>query len=153
MPESCPVIFVPGITATYLEDRDPLPPETIWSALTKDYERAAPHPDDLRYEAREPAKAVPGQIYETAYKEFVEEVIDRAKVMRNYFPGYAAAPKVNLAGHFTGRGDPHDNTWGRPPPGVSDADWKPPVAGLRPKRRLQKPGALTDAPRASTRSA
>ena len=43
-----PGIVVPGIIATYLRDDYPLPPETIWAVLNKDYERAALHPDNLR---------------------------------------------------------------------------------------------------------
>ena len=40
MPLSNPVIVIPGITANYLRDDYTLPPETIWSVLTKSYERA-----------------------------------------------------------------------------------------------------------------
>ncbi len=69
-----PVIVVPGITASYLEDAYPLPPETIWSVLNKDYRRASLHPDNLRYEAAEPALVRPGQIYEIAYRELVAEL-------------------------------------------------------------------------------
>ena len=69
-----PVIVIPGITATYLEDRYNLPHETIWAVITKDYERAALHPDDLRYEAREPALVRSGQLYEIAYEELIEEL-------------------------------------------------------------------------------
>jgi len=69
-----PVIFIPGITAAYLDDRYPLPPETIWSVLTKEYERAALHPDDIRYEAIEPALVRSGQLFEIAYRELIEEV-------------------------------------------------------------------------------
>ena len=69
-----PVIVVPGITATYLRDEYPLPPEYIWTVIKKDYERVALHPNNLRYEAREPARLMPGQIYEIAYEELVEEL-------------------------------------------------------------------------------
>ncbi len=71
-----PVIVLPGVTATYLEDRYPIAPELIWAVLTKNYERAVLHPDDpeLRYELREPARVTPGQVYEVAYKELVEEL-------------------------------------------------------------------------------
>lgn len=69
-----PTIVVPGVTASYLEDAYPLPPERVWSVLTKEYERVALHPDDLRYEAAEPARVLPGQIFEVAYKELVEEL-------------------------------------------------------------------------------
>jgi pimeloyl-ACP methyl ester carboxylesterase len=69
-----PVIVIPGITATYLADQYPLPPEAIWTVLTKDYERASLHPDDTRFEALEPARVVPGQVYEIAYRELIEEL-------------------------------------------------------------------------------
>jgi pimeloyl-ACP methyl ester carboxylesterase len=71
-----PVIVVPGITATYLDDRYPLPPETIWKVLdgSKDYSRAALHPDDTRYEAQQPSLVRPGQLYEDCYRELIEEL-------------------------------------------------------------------------------
>lgn len=69
-----PVIFVPGITATYLKDEYKLPPDFVWTVLTKDYEKVALHPDDLRYEVQEPARLRPDQMYEIAYKELVEEL-------------------------------------------------------------------------------
>jgi pimeloyl-ACP methyl ester carboxylesterase len=78
-----PVIVIPGITAAYLDDRYPLPPETIWSVLSKDYERAALHPDDLRYEAIEPALVRGGQLFEIAYSELIEEVRHNLKETEN----------------------------------------------------------------------
>jgi pimeloyl-ACP methyl ester carboxylesterase len=42
--------------------------------VTKDYERVALHPNDLRYEAQEPARVRPGELYEVAYKEMVAEL-------------------------------------------------------------------------------
>jgi pimeloyl-ACP methyl ester carboxylesterase len=74
MPLPRPVIVVPGITATHLRDFYTLPPDTIWSVVDHDYERAALHPDDLRWEAHEPAQVAPDQIFEVAYKELVEEL-------------------------------------------------------------------------------
>jgi pimeloyl-ACP methyl ester carboxylesterase len=74
MPLPDPVIVVPGITANYLQDEYPLPPELIWTVLNLDYERAALHPDDLRYDAIEPALIRPGQLYEIAYKEMINEL-------------------------------------------------------------------------------
>ena len=71
MPLPDPVIVVPGITAAYLQDQYPLPPEDIWTVLHLDYQRAALHPDNLLYEAGEPALVRPGQLYEIAYKEMV----------------------------------------------------------------------------------
>ncbi len=35
--------------------------------------------------------------------------------------------------HFTGRPDPHGNTWGRRAPGVAQKDWDPPIKGLDDK--------------------
>ena len=69
-----PVIVVPAITATYLQDRYILPPDDIWTVLSNNYERAALHPDDLRYEAIEPALVRPGQVYEVVYKELINEL-------------------------------------------------------------------------------
>lgn len=69
-----PVIVIPGITATYLRDEYPLPPEQVWTVLTKKFERVTQHPDDARYEAAEPARVVPDQIYEVAYRELIQEL-------------------------------------------------------------------------------
>ena len=69
-----PVIVVPGITATYLQDEYPLPTEDIWKVIKQDYERIVLHPDDLRYEALEPARVQPGQVFEIAYEELIKEL-------------------------------------------------------------------------------
>jgi pimeloyl-ACP methyl ester carboxylesterase len=69
-----PVIVIPGVTATYLRDEYPLPPEVVWSVLQRDYARLSLHPDNTRYEAQEPARVQPGHIFEVAYKELVEEL-------------------------------------------------------------------------------
>ena len=78
-----PVIFVPAVIATYLRDLYPIPPETIWSVLTTDYERAALHPDDIAdkvaakkrvFEASEPTQIVPDEAYEIIYRELIEEL-------------------------------------------------------------------------------
>ncbi|MBI3513818.1 MAG: alpha/beta hydrolase [Proteobacteria bacterium] len=69
-----PTIVVPGITAAYLRDSYPLPPEDVWTVLTKDYGRVSLHPDNLRYEAQEPALIASGQVYEVAYRELIEEL-------------------------------------------------------------------------------
>ena len=59
-----PVIVIPGITATNLVDDYPLKADEIWTMVfNKDYERVALHPDDLRYEAVEPAHVVAGRIF------------------------------------------------------------------------------------------
>ncbi len=74
MPLPYPVIVVPGITATYLKDDYQLPPEYVWTVMTKKYESLALHPNDLRYEAQEPARLKSDQLYEIAYKELIEEL-------------------------------------------------------------------------------
>ncbi len=143
MPYPAPVIIVPGITASQLRDEYVLPPDIVWSAiLNKEYERLALHPDNVRFEATEPARIAPDYIFEVAYKElvnelrhnlreqedkpvpvfpfsydwrqplemietqlaaFVEEVIERTKLLRHYYEGgYTADPKVNLVGHSMG---------------------------------------------------
>ncbi len=138
-----PVIVVPGITATQLRDEYVLPPETVWSAvLNRDYSRIALHPDNVRYEALEPARIAPDNIFEIAYREllselrynlrehedvpvpvfpfsydwrqpvgmieeqlsvFVDEVIERTKLLKHYYEaGYADKPMVSLVGHSMG---------------------------------------------------
>lgn len=137
-----PVIVVPGITASYLEDDYRLPPETVWSVTTKSYERSSLHPDDPRYEAIEPARVRSGQVFEIAYREmiaelrhnlrtgedrpvpvypfgydwrkplaeteaallaFIDEVIDRTKLLRHYDASeWADRPRVSLVGHSMG---------------------------------------------------
>ena len=74
MPLSNPVIVIPGITANYLRDDYSLPPETVWSVLTKEYERSSLHPDNVRYEAIEPARVQPDQLFEVVYKELIDEL-------------------------------------------------------------------------------
>ena len=80
MPLPNPVIVIPGITAVYLRDMYPLPPESIYEVMewSKDYGRAAVHPDSRKLpkwlEAQEPAKVIPDQIFEISYKELVEEL-------------------------------------------------------------------------------
>ncbi len=75
-PPPSPVIVVPGVTATWLRDHYPLPPEMIWGVLepSKRYERAQMHPSDLRYEASQPADVRADQVYEVAYAELIEEL-------------------------------------------------------------------------------
>jgi pimeloyl-ACP methyl ester carboxylesterase len=71
-----PVIVIPGVTATYLWDEYPIPPEYVWKVLgfSKKYKRVALHPNNLKYEAKEPARLQPGQLYEIAYEEIIEEL-------------------------------------------------------------------------------
>lgn len=78
-----PVIIVPGVTATDLLDEYELPPDTVWSSiLAKNYKRITLHPNDLRYEAQEPARVIPSHIFEIAYKEMISEL--RHNLQRKY---------------------------------------------------------------------
>ena len=74
MPLPNPVIVVPGITATNLRDEYPIPPKSVWTVLSKHFQRITPHPDDLRYEVKEPARVVSDQVIEIVYEELVEEL-------------------------------------------------------------------------------
>jgi pimeloyl-ACP methyl ester carboxylesterase len=68
-----PVIVVPGITATTLSDYYPLPPEELWTAvLAKKYQRIALHPDDVRYEAVEPARVQPENVFALVYGDLID---------------------------------------------------------------------------------
>lgn len=75
-----PVIVVPGITATYLRDEYPVDHDYVWKVIKKDFQRIALHPNNTKYEAIEPARVVPGQVYEIAYKEMIEELRYNLKV-------------------------------------------------------------------------
>jgi len=69
-----PVIFVPGITGTYLRDEYALPPDRVWGVIEHNYVRVALHPDDPRYEAVEPARVRADSIFELPYKEIIQEL-------------------------------------------------------------------------------
>ena len=78
MPElPSPVIVVPGITASDLHDEYELPPEAVWSTLRKKrHERITLHPQDRRYELREPARVAPRGPFPLVYEELIEELRD-----------------------------------------------------------------------------
>jgi pimeloyl-ACP methyl ester carboxylesterase len=137
-----PVIVLPGVTGTQLRDEYQLPPDIVWSVLRHEYARIILHPDNPRYEATQPARIQPDNVFDIAYKElvqelrynlrqqedkavpvflfgydwrqplelivgqfaqFVDEVIERTKLLRHYAEdGYADDPKVNLVGHSMG---------------------------------------------------
>ncbi len=72
-----PVIFLPGIMGSTLRDEYALSPENVWSVLkaaTKNYDRITLHPDDLRYELREPARVVKDEVFGLFYGEIIEEL-------------------------------------------------------------------------------
>ncbi|MGB8983590.1 MAG: hypothetical protein WCC12_17105 [Anaerolineales bacterium] len=69
-----PVIFVPGITGTYLRDEYQLSPERVWGVTGHDYARVALHPDAPRYEALEPARIRADSIFEVPYRELIQEL-------------------------------------------------------------------------------
>lgn len=69
-----PVIIVPGITASILQDDYPLRTEDVWSMVfNKEYDRIALHPDDIRYEAKEPAHIITGRIF-AIYNDLIEQL-------------------------------------------------------------------------------
>lgn len=152
-----PVILVPGLTASYLMDHYPLPPEETWSERTflgavvgvrREFERLSIHPDSpflypdkQRYEVRQPSRMMVGQVFQVAYRElieelreelperrqgpvpvfpfsydwrqplyqveenlkvFIDEVIDRTRLLGRNQPHYSGCNSVNLIGHSMG---------------------------------------------------
>lgn len=72
-----PVILIPGITATNLRDQYPLKPEMVWELgviSTKKYERITLHPNNMKFEADEPARVRSDYLTPIAYNEIVEEL-------------------------------------------------------------------------------
>lgn len=70
-----PVVIIPGMTATELRDIYPAPPEPVWGvAGPRAHERVALHPDDLRYEEREPAQVRPVEPFAIPYQEMAREL-------------------------------------------------------------------------------
>ena len=72
-----PTIVIPGITASVLHDEYELPPEAVWTAVrTKRYDRITLHPEDQRYELREPARVSSGGPFPLIYEDLAEELRD-----------------------------------------------------------------------------
>ncbi len=72
-----PVIVIPGITASDLHDEYELPPEAVWTtALRRRYDRVTLHPEDQRYELREPARVMPRGPFPLIYEDLIEELRD-----------------------------------------------------------------------------
>ncbi|MGH9464831.1 MAG: lipase/acyltransferase domain-containing protein [Thermoanaerobaculia bacterium] len=70
-----PVVVVPGIPGSTLEDAYPLPPEELWTALlNREYERLALHSDDPRYEASEPALVRAGHLFVLGYSAWLRSL-------------------------------------------------------------------------------
>ena len=69
-----PVIVIPGITATNLRDEYPVGPEGVWAMLGKDWDRVQLHPDDVRYEQREPARVRADTVFGYPYGGFIEDL-------------------------------------------------------------------------------
>lgn len=74
MPLPNPVIVIPGITASDLRDEYSTETERIWSLLSKQYDRVYLHPDNVRYEARQPAIIRPDRVWGVVYTELVAEL-------------------------------------------------------------------------------
>lgn len=72
-----PVIVIPGITASDLHDEYELPPEAVWTtALRRRYDRVTLHPEDQRYELREPARVMPRGPFPLVYEDLIDELRD-----------------------------------------------------------------------------
>lgn len=69
-----PVVVVPGITATNLRDEYPVDPEGVWGMVRKSWERIQLHPDDVRWEQREPARVRADAVFGFPYGDLVEEL-------------------------------------------------------------------------------
>lgn len=72
-----PVIFLPGIMGSTLRDEYQVSPDTVWSvgkAAFKSYDRITLHPDDLRFEVKEPARVVRDHVFSLFYGEIIEEL-------------------------------------------------------------------------------
>ena len=76
-----PVIVVPGITATDMQDDYSLPPEKVWTTIwPRKHDRLALYPSppssefDRLYELREPALIRSGGPFPLVYREMVEEL-------------------------------------------------------------------------------
>lgn len=69
-----PVIVVPGITATNLRDEYPVTPEGVWGILRKSWDRVQLHPDDVRYEQREPARVRADTVFSFPYGNFISDL-------------------------------------------------------------------------------
>ncbi len=67
-----PVIVLPGITATSLHDEYPTSREDVWTmVMNQEFDRLKLHPDNLHYEAIEPAHIVPGRLFGTVYGDLI----------------------------------------------------------------------------------
>lgn len=69
-----PVVVVPGITASHLRDEYPVDPEGVWGILRRSWERVQLHPDDVRWEQREPARVRADAVFGFPYGELVDEL-------------------------------------------------------------------------------
>lgn len=69
-----PVVVVPGITATHLRDEYPVDPEGVWGMVRKSWERIQLHPDDPRWEQREPARVRADAVFGFPYGDLVKEL-------------------------------------------------------------------------------
>ena len=65
------------MTASVLHDEYELPPEAVWTTMLKRrYDRVTLHPDDQRYELREPARVAHGGPFPLIYEDLIAELRD-----------------------------------------------------------------------------
>lgn len=87
-----PVIVVPGITATSLDDFYALPPQHVWSTLWhKQYHRLPLHPDDQRYDALEPALIGPVSPASLVYGDLIQALRHELGPDENHAPVFPFA--------------------------------------------------------------
>ncbi len=73
-----PVIVVHAITGSVLRDEYPVDPENVWDPSAgfrvRDFLRIGLHPDDVRFEAEEPARVRAAQMIELIYRDLIESL-------------------------------------------------------------------------------
>ena len=80
-----PVIVVPGITATGLEDFYPVPSHTVWSPVfDRDFDGFALHPDNDLLEADQPGLIRPMGLFSLVYRDLIQEL--RSELGAPVFP-------------------------------------------------------------------
>ena len=76
-----PVIVVHAITGSVLRDEYPVDPENVWDPSSgfrvRDFLRIGLHPDDVRFEAEEPARVRAAQMIEIIYRDLIESMYAR----------------------------------------------------------------------------
>lgn len=71
-PNEYPVIVIPATTGTALLDYYPVDPDEVWGAIMhQEYPRLSMHPDNLVYEAKEPARIRAANAFGIVYGDLI----------------------------------------------------------------------------------